>query len=84
MALVRVRDTSEDARLAQLAVLRQMGPAERVRVAVKMSEEAREIAAAGVRARHPAWSEARVRRAVLERIYGAELVERAWGRLSER
>lgn len=44
-----------------------------------MSDAAREILADGIRHRHPDWPPARVRREVLVRCYGAELVEAAWG-----
>lgn len=47
-------------------------------MAVSMSEEAREITRAGIRFRHPDWDDAQVRRALLVRLYGAELVARAW------
>jgi len=73
------RDTSPEARRVQLAVLRKLLPEERVRTAVAMSEESREIAKAGIRARHPDWSERRQQRALLELLYGCELVVRAWG-----
>lgn len=63
----------------QVAALRRMTPAERVRLAAVMSEESREITRAGIRARRPDWSEARVQRELLVRLYGADLVERAFG-----
>ena len=72
-------DTAPEARRVQLAVLRRKGRAERVRIAAAMSEEARELTMIGIRARHPAWTEEQVRRELLTRLYGAELVERAWG-----
>ena len=80
-SLVRVTsiDTMTDATRVQRAAWARMGPGERVRVAAEMSDDAREIAAAGVRHRHPTWSEARVYRQVLVQVYGADLVERAWG-----
>ena len=55
-----------------------MSPSERVDLAVAMSEEVREIASAGIRSRQ------RVRRALLERLYGTELVARAWGPAPEQ
>jgi len=79
MNLVPSIDTTPEARRIQLDVIRRMSGADRVRHAVTMSEEAREISVAGIRARHPGWSDRRVRRALLELMYGAELVARAWG-----
>ena len=69
-------DTSPEAQAVQLAVFRQMSGAERVAAALQMSEEAVEIAVAGIRTRHPEWDVDRVaqeRRAVL---LGRELAER--------
>lgn len=79
MKTVGSPDTAPDARRVQIEVLRRMAPEERVRVAVAMSEEAREITSAGICASHPGWTEERVLRELLTRIYGADLVERAWG-----
>jgi hypothetical protein len=79
MPAVRSRDTSIEAERVQRDVIRRMSGAERVRIAVEMSEAARELSLAGIRARNPVWSEARSRRALLELLYGSELVERAWG-----
>ena len=84
METVRSLDTSPDARRIQQAVWRRMSPSERVDLAVAMSEEAREIAAAGIRSRHPDWSGERVRHALLESLYGSDLVTRAWGPAPEQ
>lgn len=83
MDSVRTLDTTTDARRRQLDIHRRLTGPERVRLAVEMSDDAREIAAAGVRHRHPDWSQERVRREVLIRIYGAELVDRAWGPVAD-
>jgi hypothetical protein len=66
-------DTDDKARAAQFAVLRRLGPSERMRIAAEMSEDARRIAFEGELRRHPELSAAEARRAVLERIWGAEL-----------
>jgi hypothetical protein len=71
-------DTDEKARAAQVAVLRQLGPSGRVRVAAEMSEDARRIAFDGERRRHPELSAAEVRRAVLVRLWGADLAASAF------
>jgi hypothetical protein len=63
-------DTSESAREVQLAAFREMGPAKRVAVAFEMSEEALGLTTAGVRARCPEWSEARIARAVRDILLG--------------
>ena len=66
-------DTNDKARAAQLAVLRRLGPAERVRLAAEMSEDLRRIAFEAEQRRHPELSPADARQAVLDRIWGAEL-----------
>lgn len=72
-------DTAVEARRVQSAILRRMAPAERVEAAAAMSEDAREIARAGIRFRQPSWTESRVRYQLLCQLYGAHLVARAWG-----
>ncbi len=79
MADVSDRDTSAGAGAVHERVVSALSPGERVRIAAEMSHDAREITASGIRARHPDWPEARVRRELLTRIYGARLVDRALG-----
>jgi hypothetical protein len=50
-----------------------MGPKRRVAAAFEMSEEARQIAAAGIRARHPGNSPAEVERRLVRLMLGADL-----------
>jgi hypothetical protein len=66
-------DTDDKARAVQLAVLRRLGPSERVRLAAEMSEDVRRIAFEAEQRRHPALSPAEARQAVLDRIWGADL-----------
>jgi hypothetical protein len=44
----------------QAAALREMSVEDKVRISEALWEEAREVTAAGVRGRHPEWSEDRV------------------------
>ena len=48
-----MRDTTPDAERVQLEAIRQMAPAERLRLAFELSESVRRVALAGLRARHP-------------------------------
>lgn len=66
-------DTDDKARAAQLAVLREAGPSERVRLAAEMSEAVRRIAFESEQRRHPELSASEARQAVLDRIWGADL-----------
>jgi len=69
-------DTEDAARDEQLAVIRRLGPSERVRLAAEMSEEIRRISVDGERRRHPDLTETEARWAVLRRTWGAELAAR--------
>lgn len=69
---VTPRDTDAAARAAQFAAFRRMSPAERARLAVQMSDEARAVTEAGMRRRHPDWTSDRVR-AEVSKIVGAGL-----------
>jgi hypothetical protein len=53
-------DTSASAREVQLAAYRQMSPTRRVALAFEMSEDALALTLAGIRARHPDWTDADV------------------------
>jgi hypothetical protein len=75
-------DTEAPALNAQLAAIREMEPADRVRVAIEMSEDARRIAFEGERRRHPELTAAEARVAVLRRLWGDDLAARALGRLT--
>lgn len=67
------RDTSTNARAVQLASLRQMSGAARLVEACRMSDAARAISEAGIRHRHPAWSDAEVHHALLELLLGVDM-----------
>ena len=79
MSSVTSLDTAQKAQNVQTAILKHVTPQARVQMAVSMSEDAREIARCGIRHRHPDWDEARVRHELLVRLYGADVVARAWG-----
>ena len=63
------RDTTRDAEDARIAVLRRLGPSERVRIAAEMSEAARRIAIDAERRRHPELGEDEARWIVLRRMW---------------
>jgi hypothetical protein len=66
-------DTSPDAWRAHLEVLRRMTGTERVAKAFDLSEAARATSEAGIRYRHPAWSDDQVRDALMELLIGRAL-----------
>jgi hypothetical protein len=71
-------DTSLEAIRVQHAIYRRMPPEKRLRLAFQMSDSARAIAAAGVRARHPEYTERQVRLAVIRLRLGEELFRRVY------
>lgn len=71
-------DTSTAAHAAQIARYRRMSGSQRVELAVQMSEDAREIARAGIQARHPTYTAADVECALRRLILGDDLFRRAW------
>ncbi len=69
-------DTEAGARDAQVAAIRRLSPSERLHLAAEMSEDVRRISIQGERRRHPELSEAEARKAVFQRLWGAELAMR--------
>ena len=63
-------DTSTRAALVQLSLYRKAGPSGRTRVAVELSDAVRETTVAGIRRRHPEYSEREVTLSFLRLVYG--------------
>lgn len=70
------RDTSAAAGEAQRATFRRLSPADRVALALQMSEEARALAADGLRHRRPDASEAEIQHALRRLTLGDALADR--------
>jgi hypothetical protein len=71
-------DTTPEAAAVQLALYRRMSPSDRVRIGHQMSLDARAIALAAIRRRHPAYDEATARWALFRILLGDELFQKAW------
>jgi len=71
--MVRPADTTIDAWRVQRDIFRRMSGSQRVAMAVEMSDSARALTEAGIRHRHPDWTDMQVLDAMLERLLGAEL-----------
>jgi hypothetical protein len=71
------RDTSPAARLRHVGAIRELAPAERLRIADALSTEIRTLAEAGIRRRHPDASSEDVAHLLAERVLGRELAGRA-------
>jgi hypothetical protein len=77
---VTARDTSREAREAQLEALRRLGAVGRLGLAFEMCAEARRISIAGMQSRDPGLSEAEARARLARRLLGEELYEAAYQR----
>lgn len=71
-------DTSPEAYAAQLSAWRRMGPRRRLLLAMQMSDEIRQVTLAGIRHRHPEYTEEEARFALFRQLLGDELFVRAW------
>jgi len=75
---MRSQDTSEDAHAIQMRVYRSMTDPQRSELALRMSDDIRRVAAEGIRQRHPDYSDADVRRALVALLYGADAAAKIW------
>jgi hypothetical protein len=64
------RDTSPRAAELQLELYRRATPAQRAQIAVDLSEAVRQTALAGIRSRHPEYSEEEIAREFIRVVYG--------------
>lgn len=67
------RDTEPAAWTLYLSAVRALRPEERIRLAISMSDELRELTRAGIRSRHPDWTDDAVARSLAEIMLGREL-----------
>jgi hypothetical protein len=72
----RPADTSTDAASVQLSILQRLTGSERVAMAFQMSDEARALTEAGIRYRHPDWTDQQVQDALHVQMLGPELAGR--------
>jgi hypothetical protein len=63
-------DTSPRAAAVHAQLYRDIGPAKRAEIMAELSDALRDLAAAGVRRRHPEYDDERVRKEVLTVFYG--------------
>lgn len=73
----RPLDTSETAWNKVREIHARLGPQGRIEAAFAVSELAREATLAGLRMRHPGWSEGQLGEALLRQLYGPDLANRA-------
>jgi hypothetical protein len=65
-----VTDTSPEAAALQLRLYRSLPPSARAQIAVDLSDAVRETTMAGIRRRHPDYSDDELARAFLVLVYG--------------
>jgi len=63
-------DTSRKAAEFHAAIHRRLGPGERFRMAIEVSDFARELMSAGLRTRFPDASETQLRHEMIQLLYG--------------
>ena len=68
-----VRDASAAARRIQIEALRRLDGPTRLQMALRMSDDSRDITLAGIRHRHPDWTDDDVHRELLRLLLGREL-----------
>ena len=75
---MRPYDTHAEAHEVQLRLYRAMTPCQRSELALRMSDDIRRVSLDGIRARHPEYSEAEARRALVGLLYGRQTASRIW------
>lgn len=78
MSVSRPLDTSPEAQAVQDAVYRKLGAYGRVETAFRLTATARALTEAGIRHRHPDYSDAQVNAAVARLLLGDDLVREVW------
>lgn len=74
--MLRARDTTDAAFELQLMAYRAMSPNDRLAIGVAMSDEIRALTKAGIRDRHPEFTDAQLADALAEIMLGPELAEK--------
>jgi hypothetical protein len=67
---MQARDTTPRAAAIQLQLYRQASPSRRAQIAVELSDAVRSTALAGIRRRHPEYSEDEIALSFLRLVYG--------------
>lgn len=74
-------DTTEEADRVYIAVLRKMGPARRLQIAMERTEAVREMIRAQIAQDHPGLTDAERHRLFADRWLGPELAAKVYGPL---
>jgi hypothetical protein len=71
-------DTTTEAQAVQIAAYRRLGGAARLDILFRLTALACDTAMAGIRRRHPTYSDRQVQMAVRRLVLGDELVRQVW------
>lgn len=71
-------DTTPESHRVQGDIYRRMGGRERLATMYRLSEQVRRLARAGIRSRHPAYTDAQVELAHARLVLGDALVRAVW------
>ena len=71
--MMRARDTTAAARRVEVEALRRLDGPTRLRMALQMSDDAREVTLAGIRHRHPHWTADEIHAELLRLMLGRDL-----------
>lgn len=75
---MKADDTSREAHEVQLRIWERMGPSGRIALALRMSEDLREVSREGIQRRHPEYSPEEVELALRAMLWGPDLFRRAY------
>jgi hypothetical protein len=78
MPAPKISDTTPDAAAAQLAILQAMSPSRRAELAMEFTDQMHDTLRAGIRARHPEYSDRQVILAAAKIVLGPELFAEAF------
>ena len=71
-------DTSSEAHAVHIKLYRAFTPEKRLLMGLKMADDGRELAKAGIRSRHPDYSEAQIEDALRVIYLGESMFRRVW------
>jgi hypothetical protein len=75
-----MQDTTAEAQERYYALLAERGPIERLAISLRLTRSVRELAESSIRSLHPDATDDRVRQLLTQRLYGAEVAERLFGK----
>jgi hypothetical protein len=74
-----ITDTTSEAEDRQIEIFRRMSGEDRLRAAMTLSDQMRDIALAGFRSRHPQWGAKEIMDLFIKEIHGIELKRKVGG-----